>query len=115
MKLIVITGTREDTHKGKVAEQLSKLTPGEVLVIHGDAKGVDTEAEEVCIALGLDHIKFYANWKHYGRAAGPIRNRKMLDMIPTEVWAFPVPHSIGTKDCMNEAKRRGITVKVFTE
>jgi hypothetical protein len=114
MKTIVITGTREEVHAGKVAEQLSKLTPGEALIIHGDAHGVDTEADNVCTALGLDHIKFYANWKHYGKAAGPIRNRKMLDMKPDEVWAFPVPHSIGTRDCMNEAARRGIIVKDFS-
>jgi hypothetical protein len=47
-------------------------------------------------------IEFPANWKVYGRAAGPIRNMKMLlEGKPDLVVAFP--GGIGTADMVKKA------------
>jgi hypothetical protein len=51
-------------------------------VVSGAARGVDTLGEEYAIARGLKVTRFFVtgeDWKTLGRAAGPIRNRKMGD------------------------------------
>ena len=48
-------------------------------------------------------------WKGYGKAAGPIRNRRMLDDFqPDLVLAFP--GNKGTNDCIAAARQRDIEV-----
>ena len=43
-----------------------------------------------------------ADWKKYGKSAGPIRNREMLKMDPDIVLIFhdDPKNSKGTKDCV---------------
>jgi hypothetical protein len=59
--------------------------------------------------------KYPADWDKYGPAAGPIRNRQMLDTGVDLVIAFRVEGvpSTGTDDCTAEAKRRGIEVREY--
>lgn len=59
--------------------------------------------------LGFWVEDFPADWERNGRAAGPIRNRQMLDGKPDLVIAFP--GGKGTADMVAEAKRRGIAVR----
>lgn len=47
-------------------------------VIHGDAPGADRLAASFASAIWLDVIPFPANWQRDGKAAGPIRNARML-------------------------------------
>lgn len=57
-----------------------------------------------------------ALWDTFGRAAGPIRNRKMLKRGPDLVVGFLYEGSRGTKDCLAEADRLGIkTITVLCE
>jgi hypothetical protein len=59
---------------------------------------------------------FEADWATHGKAAGPIRNRKMLDAGADLVLAFPVGNSKtspGTWDCIEAAAERGIPVRIF--
>lgn len=53
-----------------------------------------------------------AEWRKYGRAAGPIRNGKMLDEGAEQVIAIPDAQSRGTWDMVNQAKGRGVPVYV---
>lgn len=47
-------------------------------LVHGGCRGVDSVSHDLC--EGVVPIKvFPANWKKYGRAAGPIRNRQMAE------------------------------------
>ena len=83
-------------------------------VITGGASGADTHAYECCKEDGFAVVKIEAKWWKYGRAAGPIRNREMLDKKPDLVLAFhdDLEHSRGTLDTVTEAKRRGIEVRL---
>jgi YspA, cpYpsA-related SLOG family len=88
------------------------------VLIHGDAKGADTLAKEWAETVGLDKIEAYpADWDKHGRAAGPIRNKQMLDEgKPDLVVAFidkPLDQSRGTKNMVEIAKKAGI--KTFVE
>lgn len=57
-----------------------------------------------------------ADWGRYGKGAGPIRNREMVDAGADLVLAFPLPgpksRSRGTWDCVGAAEAHGIPVEV---
>ena len=83
----------------------------EIEIISGHANGADKLAEEYAKRLGISLKVFPANWKKYGRAAGPIRNREMLSYIiegEPVVVAFWDGRSKGTKNMIEQAKREGV-------
>jgi len=91
--------------------------PWSIEVIHGNAAGADRLGASCAIELNIPIRSFPANWSAYGRAAGPIRNRQMLDEKPDLVLAFHsnIEASKGTKDCITEAAKRGIPVKLVSK
>ncbi len=48
-------------------------------VIHGGARGADEGAGRWAESEGIKPTVYRADWKQHGKAAGPIRNRKMLE------------------------------------
>ncbi len=79
------------------------------LLVEGGAAGVDSVAADWAIERGVELHTEVANWKVHGKAAGPLRNRAMLDKFPhAVVIGFPGPDSKGTWDCLREAARRGM-------
>lgn len=87
-------------------------------VIEGGAKGADSHAASWVAGHGSEyppqHSCFPADWKRHGRAAGPIRNQRMLDEgRPTVVMAF-TNGSRGTQDMIDRAKRAGIPTYVVS-
>lgn len=80
-----------------------------VTVIHGGARGADELAGKWAATLGLDAEVYPADWQQHGRAAGPIRNQRMLDEgRPDLVVAFP--GGSGTADMVRRAKAAGVEV-----
>jgi len=80
-------------------------------LIHGGAKGADMLAHKWCCRNGIIEVCYPANWSKYGPAAGPIRNKKMLEEgKPDLVIAFPGGR--GTANMVSLAKQAGIKVKV---
>lgn len=80
-------------------------------LIHGGCKGADLQAAEAARILGFKSIQMFpANWIRDGPAAGPIRNRLMLDENPDIVLAFhdDYENSKGTRDLVEEARRRHV-------
>lgn len=85
--------------------------PKGTVVIEGEASGADTWGRRAAESLGFEVLPFPANWDKYSKAAGPIRNRQMLDEgKPDLVLAFhdDIESSKGTKDCIKAAEQRGI-------
>lgn len=107
---ILITGSRrlEDFDYVKsVIDTLDHLCQGQqVTLIHGAAKGADSLAAEAAEAYGWKIKPYYAEWKKYGKAAGPIRNSKMLSEENPDIvlafWDGSTSHS-GTFDMMTRA------------
>jgi hypothetical protein len=92
---VLFTGSRDWTDRILVQTAFTQFSPS--LVIHGDARGLDTIADHYAEQLGIDRIRCPANWKGRGKAAGMYRNRFMYDLTqPDLVLAFPLPHSRGT-------------------
>ena len=112
---ILICGDRNWTDKKAILEFLWKLSR-DTLIIEGECRGADRIARDLAILLGFNILPFPADWKRYGKAAGPIRNQQMLDEgKPDLVIAFhnDLSKSRGTRDMVNRAKKAGIQVKVI--
>lgn len=77
MRLLVF-GSREWADEDFVRHVLRRLGPGHEL-IHGAARGADTIAARVAAELGWNVRAFPARWNEEGRAAGVLRNQRMLD------------------------------------
>lgn len=75
----------------------------------GRLQGADRWADEWAIARGVPVRHFLADWRAHGRAAGPIRNQRMLDEVrPDVVIAFPGGR--GTADMVQRARAAGVRV-----
>lgn len=87
-----------------------------LVVIHGDAPGADRLAKSLAKGWRAEIIDEPADWDTYGRAAGPIRNKKMLDdHNPDVVFAFRSSgKSSGTDNMVEQAEKRGVKAYVIT-
>jgi hypothetical protein len=118
---ILVTGAREYYNKKIILETLKKYKDDNVVLIHGNCQGVDKLAAEVGKGLGFEIECCPADWKKYGRAAGPIRNKEMIELLLNYknriMFAFHenIELSKGTKNCVNQAKKLGIIAKVIKE
>lgn len=108
---VVVTGSRNWTDAGAIRVELMRL-PINTTVIHGGARGADLLAMSIAQDIGLPVITFPANWKEFGKRAGPIRNQDMIEQHPDLVLAFPLKDSIGTWDCVRKAEKAGIQTRV---
>ena len=107
---ILFCGSRFWTDREAIGGVLKVLPKGSV-IIEGAAPGADTIACEESRRLGFTIEHFPANWKRYGRAAGPIRNSQMLkEGKPDVVLAFHenIEASKGTKDMLKQAQKAGL-------
>ena len=113
---VLVCGDREWNDPLTIAKRLRRYEGSPTTIVHGDARGADRTAQHVARSLRLPVEAFPADWKKYGKAAGPIRNREMLDTKPDIVLAFHdnLDASLGTRDCVEEARRRGIPVEVIS-
>ncbi|SAL02898.1 hypothetical protein AWB80_08465 [Caballeronia pedi] len=80
------------------------------LVIHGACPtGADNLAEKWAKSREIPYLGHPAPWKLYDKAAGPMRNRAMLEeWKPEGVVAFP--GGSGTADMVRRARDAGVTV-----
>lgn len=79
-------------------------------VISGMAKGADAIAAEWAVLNGQELLAFPAEWDMYGKSAGPVRNRQMLEEgKPDIVWAFKTRvESRGTNHMVNLSRKAGV-------
>jgi hypothetical protein len=113
--VVLVCGSREWSDVETMEARLSLLPQG-TEIIHGGCCGADVLASVLATRFGFKTRAFPADWGKYGRSAGPIRNRQMLDERPSLVLAFHrnLSRSMGTADTVREARRRGIPVEVIS-
>ncbi|ASZ74860.1 hypothetical protein FDI69_gp043 [Rhodococcus phage Trina] len=116
---ILITGSREFNNYGlmlKVLTHAKMVSAPDAVLINGAAKGADTLAYDIWTrVLKMPAETVPADWDRYNKAAGPIRNRIMVDRGADICLAFPIGTSTGTRDCMKLAEKAGIKVVNITE
>jgi predicted Rossmann-fold nucleotide-binding protein len=78
-------------------------------LIHGGAKGADELAARWAVLNGVEVRAYPANWEAHGKAAGPLRNQRMLnEERPNMVIAFPGGR--GTSDMISRAQAARVPV-----
>lgn len=110
--VILVCGGRTYNNKDKVNEVLSSIHKEKpiTVLIHGAAKGADALAGCWARENNIKEKQCPALWNTHGKAAGSIRNQKMLDSNTVElVVAFP--GGKGTSDMVSRARKSGIEVK----
>lgn len=109
MVKILICGDRNWTDEDgihRVMEMFARIHKDvKLVIIEGGASGADSLAKKVAKKFNLEVIEERADWKRYGKAAGPIRNKKMLKYKPDMVVAFHdnLKESKGTKNMLKLA------------
>ena len=109
MMHIIIAGCRYFNDYSKVEKEVMNyigpfIGKIDIEIISGGATGAD--------ALG-DLKIIPADWKTYGRSAGPRRNEQMARIAGTLI-AFWDGKSRGTKNMIDTARKLGLRVKVVT-
>lgn len=82
-----------------------------VIFVSGTCRGADMLGEKYADEHGFEIERYPAQWDLYGRAAGPLRNRKMAEASDL-VICFWDGKSRGTRSMIEFAEKIGKTVKV---
>lgn len=108
----IVCGGRDYAYGARVWDVLDGLAykRGSLpsLLRHGGAEGADFHAAKWARARGVPTQRYPADWRSFGRSAGPIRNAAMLADGADLVIAFP--GGSGTADMIRKAETAGITV-----
>jgi hypothetical protein len=112
-KRVLVCGDRNWTDATLVFDVLNSYWPS--VIIMGGAKGADNLGGRWAMEHSVKLEVYPAEWRIYGKGAGPVRNQRMLDEgRPDLVVAFhsDLAQSKGTKDMVNRSHRAGIPVRI---
>ena len=118
---VLVCGDRNYADKDylfRVLFRLNEANPDDEIdtIIEGEAKGADTLGREWGEQFGCTVLKFPADWDKYGKGAGHIRNKQMLDEgKPDVIMAFhnDLSKSKGTLNMICQANKAGIPVYLY--
>jgi hypothetical protein len=84
-----------------------------MIVVHGDATGVDTEAARVARELRCEVEAHPAHWRMDGKRAGVMRSLRMVAAGASLCLAFPRRLSVGTWHCIRAASSAEIPTRIY--
>jgi predicted Rossmann-fold nucleotide-binding protein len=118
---VIVAGGGRDLawpHQRVAAELLARSSGRLVhLVLHGGARGADAAIARAAQQLGWSALALLAEWRRHGRAAGPIRNRELLEQAlaravahsspgcQVSVLVLAFPGGAGTASLVQQARR----------
>ena len=121
--LVIVAGGGRDLLwlPAQIAAVLLARTSGQLVhgLLHGGARGADRTIGRAAFRLGWPVEVLPADWRRHGRAAGPIRNRELLELAisraealssaaaPVSVLVVAFPGGAGTASLVREARRLG--------
>lgn len=116
VKKVVIAGCRDYNNYSEAKEYIDcciseirkKYT---IVIISGCCSGTDKLGEKYAEENGFNIERCPAEWRKYGRSAGPKRNRIMADKADY-IICFWDGQSRGTKSMIEYAKQIGKPIKV---
>ncbi len=118
---IAVVGSREFTDKNFIKFIMRKYFSKDCVLISGGAKGVDSIAEEIIDKVNsfnsnpgtcIKKIIFKPDWDKYGKSAGFIRNKDIIDNADM-VLAFWDGTSKGTKHSIDLAIKAGKPINIY--
>lgn len=106
-KKLAVVGSRTITDYNIVKELLDKQKDNISLIVSGGAKGVDILAEQWANENGISVKVFIAEWDKYGKRAGFIRNKEIIEEcdVCLAIWdgiSKGTEHSINLAKSMNK-------------
>ncbi|MBQ4154021.1 MAG: DUF2493 domain-containing protein [Clostridia bacterium] len=115
-KRVVIAGCRDynnyEQAKLYIDYCLSNIRKeNNIVIVSGCASGADTIGERYAEENGFKVEKYPADWKAYGRSAGPKRNKQMAE-VSDYVICFWDEKSKGTKSMIDYAIKCNKPVKI---
>lgn len=97
---IIVTGGRDYSDWNTLQDVFDILEP--FRIIQGGASGADRMAKEYGEFNNIPVVQVDADWNTHGKAAGPIRNREMLERYPAAI-VIAFPGGKGTENCVKTA------------
>ena len=115
---VVMGGSRDWTDADAIRSTLQMLRPSFVGV--GDCPtGADPIIRDISKELGIPGRVYIADWGKFGRPAGPLRNRRMVESVkPSRVVGFlrSDRENRGTKNLLLLAERSNIsTIEIWRD
>jgi|SRR5690554_1895914 len=114
MKIAVVGGrdfTDYDLVKSSILDNYNLDDLSEV--VSGGAKGADSLGAKFAKEYNLKLTEFKPDWKKYGRGAGFVRNKLIIEHADV-VFAFWDGKSKGTANSINIAKRSNKILRVIS-
>jgi YspA, cpYpsA-related SLOG family len=117
---ILVSGDRHwrcDELAKQVLNRLLARYGLDLIIVHGDAPGVDQSVAVACRELDVVAEAHVADWYRLGNIAGPNRNREMVEAGADLCIAHhrSIETSKGTKDCVRQALAAGIPVYLIDD
>ena len=112
---VIIAGSRNFTDYKKLCKICNHILQDQTdieIVSGAYYKGADKLGEEYAKETGYKLTKFPADWKRFGRAAGPLRNEQMANYADALI-AFWDGKSKGTKHMIDLAKSRRLNTMII--
>jgi hypothetical protein len=113
VNVLVVTGSRHGCTAAQRIELRRAIASSDCdCVLHGNAEGVDREADDLAHEFDKNIIRVPALWTSRGNQAGPIRNSFLVTVAAAlrdagnhvHFAAFPSADPKGTKDCIRKLK-----------
>lgn len=115
---VIVAGLRSfndyDLFKSKIEKTIIDNEINITEIVSGGASGVDSMAERYANENGISVKVFQADWKKYGRGAGPLRNKKMAEYVGEKgaLVAFWDYKSKGTGSMIKIAEKMNLNIYI---
>ena len=114
---ILITGSRNWTDRAKIVKELNRyyLVYENITLVSGHCHtGADQLCEEYARLAGWPIERHPADWDTYGKKAGYLRNKEMVDLGANVCLAFIKDNSKGASMTARLARKAGIETQIFS-
>lgn len=108
---VIIAGGRDFNDYDLLLDAIEEAQFNIETVVSGGARGADYLGEQFASDMNLKLNVYNADWEKHGRAAGPIRNRKMAENADGLIAMWD-GESRGTKNMIETATKLGLRVYV---
>lgn len=115
-RAILVCGSRDWNDANKIYEVLKTIDNNYYAIVQGGCKGADSIAAQLATSMQFEVRTYPAEWKMYGKYAGPKRNQQMIDSEPIAyayVFHEDITSSKGSKDMVKRLEKHNIPYTII--